>query len=162
IGSGPTGVRTDPACSTVRIEIEGGTGFGSRTGPYAFLRIPSTPGHDVAWSHGSCLWEKVEGVAGRIGVTTTDLRQLLGVVDPARAGEPGDMLPYSLLHDIADLVPCDEISFEVIEPYRRVLAAQGDRPEPDRGVNPDLAELWWPAFWESRSYPQRSGDYTRV
>src|SRR5215471_16895219 len=68
-----------------------------------FFTHPQHPRSRVAWSHGSCLWEKVEGVAGRIGVTTTDLRQLLDVVDPARAGESGDLVPYSLLHDVADL-----------------------------------------------------------
>jgi DNA-binding CsgD family transcriptional regulator len=106
--------------------------------------------------------EKVVRVAGCIEITTSDLRRLLDVVDPARAGESGELLPYSLLHDIADLVPCDDVSFEVIDPYQRVIAGQGDRPDPDGGVGAKLAELWWPAFWESCSYPQRSGDYTSV
>ena len=47
----------------------------------------------------------------RIGISTSDLRRLLDVVDPARCGEAGEELPYSTLADLAELLPCDDISF---------------------------------------------------
>ncbi len=102
-------------------------------------------------------------MAARIDVTTSDLRRLLEIVDPARAGEEGQHVPFSLLQDIGDLVPCDCVAFQVLDLIRQTGELQGADPSE---VGPDLdAEhqaLWWPAFWESCSYPQRSGDYSTV
>ncbi len=101
-------------------------------------------------------------MAGRIDVTASDLRRLLDVVDPARAGEPGDHVPYSLLRDIADLVPCDDVTFQVQDPYHHTHSVQGVVPDDCGDLDAELLELWWPAFWESCAYPERSGDYTTV
>jgi DNA-binding CsgD family transcriptional regulator len=100
-------------------------------------------------------------VAERMAVTSSDLRRMLDAVDPAQAGEAGRNVPYSVLHQIANLVPCDYITFQVMDPYKRVLAAQ-DGAECDDLDDPEQWELWWPAFWESCSYPQRSGDFSTV
>jgi DNA-binding CsgD family transcriptional regulator len=97
----------------------------------------------------------------QLGVTETQLRRLLDVVDPARCGEPGAHVPGSTLVDLADLLGCDHATFQVMDPYRREISTQSLDPSED-GPDPELDALWWPAFWESCSYPQRSGDYTSV
>lgn len=101
-------------------------------------------------------------MAGQIDVTTSDLRRMLDLVDPARAGEPGEYVPFSLLEDIADLVPYDAVNFQVQDLIHHRLLGQGRVPDDDGAPDGELLELWWPAFWESCSYPQRSGDYATV
>ena len=83
-------------------------------------------------------------MAGTSTISTADLRHLLPVVDPERCGEPGDELPNSLLGDLADLVPCDEITFFRMNARQRSLMTQtlGRLPEDP----PDVVELAWAAF----------------
>jgi DNA-binding CsgD family transcriptional regulator len=87
---------------------------------------------------------------------------MLDLVDPGRAGEPGRFVPYSLLHDIADLVPCDDVTFQVQDPVHRTLVLQALCPDDDGPADADLLELWWPALWENCSYPLLTGDYSTV
>lgn len=101
-------------------------------------------------------------MAGLIEVRERDLRRLLDIVDPSRAGAPGGDVPYSFLHDIADLVPCDHVGFHVQDLSARWARGQGTAPGDDEVLDGEKRELWWPAFWEACSYPQRSGDYTTV
>jgi len=101
-------------------------------------------------------------VAGQISVTTSDLRRILDAVDPALAGQPGRYVPDSLLHDIAKLVPCDGVTFQVQDLGHRTHVVQGQFPDDGATMDAELLELWWPALWENCSYPQRTGDYTTV
>ena len=96
----------------------------------------------------------------RLGISAADLRLILDVVDRHRCGEPGQHVPDSMLRDLAQARPV----------RRRDLP--GDGPLPPRDVHPgrravraegdDDLDLWWPAFWENCSYPQRTGDYATV
>jgi DNA-binding CsgD family transcriptional regulator len=95
-----------------------------------------------------------------IGISAADLKRILDVVDPHRCGEPGEHVPDSLLRDLAQLIPFDEATFQVMDPYRHVMSLQGT--EPSGPMDAEALELWWPAFWENCSYPQQSGDYVSV
>lgn len=94
-------------------------------------------------------------MAGSSTISTADLRHLLRVVDPERCGEPGDELPSSLLSDLADLVPCDEITFFRMNARRRSLMTQtlGRLPEDP----PDVVELAWAAFSAGEVRSDRNG-----
>jgi DNA-binding CsgD family transcriptional regulator len=94
-------------------------------------------------------------MAGASTISTADLRHLLQVVDPGRPGEPGDELPRSLLSDLADLVPCDEITFFRMNAQQHSLTTQtlGRLPEDP----PDVVELAWAAFSAGEVRSDRSG-----
>jgi DNA-binding CsgD family transcriptional regulator len=97
-----------------------------------------------------------------IGISSADLRVILDVVDPDRCGEAGEHVPDSVLHDLAQLVPYDDATFQVMDPYQRMISIQSLEPEPELAADADVDALWWPAFWEHCGYPLRSGDYARV
>ncbi len=95
------------------------------------------------------------------GTSAAELSLMLDVVDRHRCGETGQHVPDSLLRDLAKLVPFDDATFQVMDPYRHVISIQSvESPaaEDDR----EAVDLWWPAFWEHCSYPQRSGDFATV
>lgn len=94
-------------------------------------------------------------MAGSSTISTADLRHLLQLVDPERCGEPGEELPNSLLGDLADLVPCDEITFFRMNPHRHSLTTQtlGRLPADP----PDVVELAWAAFSAGEVPSDRNG-----
>jgi DNA-binding CsgD family transcriptional regulator len=95
-------------------------------------------------------------------LSTTDLQRLLAVVDPARCGGPGRFVPESFLSDLAALVGADDVTFQVMDPYRRTIALQSTDPGDNDDQDDDITTLWWRAFWESCCYPERSGDFSSV
>jgi DNA-binding CsgD family transcriptional regulator len=100
----------------------------------------------------------------RPSIRETDLRRILDLVDPQRCGDEGEFVPQSFLTDLALLIPACDVTFEVVDPYSRTIALQEATADPvdDDDVDEDVSELWWAAFWESCSYPQRSGDFSSV
>ncbi|HZI98158.1 MAG TPA: LuxR C-terminal-related transcriptional regulator [Actinomycetales bacterium] len=99
----------------------------------------------------------------RIGVTARDLRRVRSLLDPDRPAAPGDDVPPSLLHDLAELVPSEDVTFQVMDHRRRFAVTQSTLPD-DGTEDPALDALFWDGFWESLacSYPQRTGDHTTV
>jgi DNA-binding CsgD family transcriptional regulator len=106
-------------------------------------------------------------VTSHLGLTTADLHRLCAVVDKSHLGQPGDSLPLSVLEALRELVPCDNITYQVMDPAREVvcevralLGADTGESESDRGSE----ELFWRIFRSSPScnYPQRTGDFTTV
>jgi DNA-binding CsgD family transcriptional regulator len=95
-----------------------------------------------------------------IGISSADLGLLLDVVDPNRCGEAGEHVPDSVLRDLGRLIPYDDATFQVMDPYQRTVSLQSVEPEDTE--DPDVQEMWWPAFWEHCSYPLHSGDYATV
>lgn len=96
----------------------------------------------------------------RLGVSSADLAVMLAVVDRHRCGESGEHIPDSMLRDLDQLVGFDDAIFEVMDPYRRDISVQSLDPAIDD--DDEVEELWWPAFWEHCSYPQRTGDFASV
>jgi DNA-binding CsgD family transcriptional regulator len=95
------------------------------------------------------------------GTSAAELSLMLDVVDRHRCGEPGQHVPHSLLRDLAKLVPFDDATFQVMDPYRHLISIQSVE-SPAAGDDSETVDLWWPAFWEHCSYPQRSGDFATV
>jgi DNA-binding CsgD family transcriptional regulator len=98
-------------------------------------------------------------VIEQLGISAADVSLILDVVDRHRCGEAGQHLPDSMLRDLAKLVPFDDATFQVMDPYRHAMSVQAVEPSDDGDGDLDL---WWPAFWESCSYPQRTGDFASV
>ena len=96
---------------------------------------------------------------------STHLRRMFDAVDPAAHDGPGQFLPQSVLTAIAQLVPCDSVSFQVMDPHLRCVEAQDSEPLDAVDGNDDEAlTLFWQGFWSSPccSYPNRTGDYTTI
>ena len=86
----------------------------------------------------------------RLGVSTSDLRRLLDIVDPARCGEAGEELPYSTLADLAELLPCDEISITRANLTERRVWWQ-TAEEAGQGATEE--DLFWPAAQDWHDSP---------
>jgi DNA-binding CsgD family transcriptional regulator len=98
-------------------------------------------------------------VIGQLGISAADVSLILDVVDRHRCGEAGQHVPDSMLRDLAKLVPFDDATFQVMDPYRHAMSIQAVEPSDAEDGHLDL---WWPAFWEGCSYPQCTGDYASV
>lgn len=92
------------------------------------------------------------------------LRRLLAVVDPGEHDGPGEFLPDTVLTAIAELIRCDHVLFQAMDPSRCWATAQGyhsgsEPPDADAEI-----PLFWEGFWDSPacSLPQRTGDYATV
>ena len=98
---------------------------------------------------------------GRMSVSETDLRRLMDVLDAARCGEPGELLPSFVLTDLADVFDCSDVCVSMLDPYRHIW---GGIQHPDwlEEYDEEVREVFWPGFWEAYSHPQRSGDFVSV
>lgn len=97
----------------------------------------------------------------------TELHRLGELVEQARTVGGDGGLAVSMLEALVELVPCDQVSYVVMDPAREEAFDGFDvyidefslEPDPDR-----LEALFWRTFWGSPacSYPQRHGDFTSV
>lgn len=95
-------------------------------------------------------------------VSLRDLQRLADISDRARLRERGEPLPWSVLHDLAGLVPCDEVGFIAYNPHTHIgfedqaIASDDDQPAADPE---ELLAIFWRNFWTwPASYPERTGD----
>lgn len=107
------------------------------------------------------------GMAVRMTTSTRDLRRLLDVGDPRHLGEDG-LFPLAILRKLSELVPCDNVTYCANDAYRRCqlggvslvcydgVSSAGDDAATDA--------FYWRHFWAlpQCSYPDRTGDWTRV
>ena len=99
-------------------------------------------------------------MAGRVGVATRDLRRLCAVTDPASLqGADGGM--SAMLASLRQLIPCDQISYQAINPNAREYDGMDVDPTVDDVVDDDF---FWDTFWTSPvcSYPHVAGDRRAV
>ena len=101
-------------------------------------------------------------MASPISLGTADLRRLCAAVDKSQLAQPGESMPVSVLEALRELVPCDDVSYQVMDPTREVIREVRSL-EPDESDN-DSEELFWRVFRTSPAcnYPQRTGDFTSV
>lgn len=97
------------------------------------------------------------------GLTAKELRTMSGLVDLERPYRPQDLMPQSSLQDIASLVPCDDISFVLIDTDHRWCDFQGFPDIPD-DWDEETDWLSWEAYYESPAihYPQQTGDHRSI
>ncbi|MDT4980960.1 MAG: hypothetical protein QOG07_2839, partial [Pseudonocardiales bacterium] len=92
-------------------------------------------------------------MAAQLTVTNRDLQQLIDLSDPARLREPGEPMPWSVLDDLAKLVPCDDVAYvEIDGHHRRSPAAQGLRfravyTEDVVCAEDPSEETFWDNYW---------------
>jgi DNA-binding CsgD family transcriptional regulator len=108
-------------------------------------------------------------MTARVTVSERDLRTLLGIVSGDR-GDRGDLppegLPLSLLAELKDQIPCDELEFygcdagRQTEFFSQLIPAGGVVPQSDI---PDM-QVFWKHYWDSIacSYPDRTDDVRSV
>jgi DNA-binding CsgD family transcriptional regulator len=97
-------------------------------------------------------------------ITGRDLGRLCAIADPGRLAEPGEPLPWSVLHELAELVPCDDVVWVSFDPHHhQAFATQAIRaPDPETDHADTRAEIdatLWSNFWRwGHSRPERTGD----
>lgn len=102
----------------------------------------------------------------RMQVTESDLGVLRHMLDPARPSDPDELIAQSLLEDLQALVPCDNVTLQVMTSLddrriKRWVQDAGDYPAEVEDDDETAAEFW---DWLPCSYPQRTGstDVTRL
>jgi DNA-binding CsgD family transcriptional regulator len=106
-------------------------------------------------------------VGSQLTIRTRDLRRLCAVVDRAHLASSDEAIPHSVLEALRDLVPCDEISYQVLVPRRNTFVRSQDLVGTPCELEKDadrFEEFFWTAYWSSLvcSYPQQSADKTAV
>ena len=107
-------------------------------------------------------------MAVRVSMSTRDLRRLIDLGDPARLDDDSGLFPESILGELADVVPCDNVSYAVNDAYRRrnlgivsLVCYDGMSSASDDAA---MDAFYWRHFWSfpQCSYPDRTGDWTGV
>ena len=108
-------------------------------------------------------------MAGKVLVSTPDLRRLVDLVQLAKAARSPRQPPVELLDGLATLVGCDFVSYQDADPYRRrihVLTGNSWDPEeePLSERVADADDVFWDLYWTCPpcSYPERTGDVETV
>jgi DNA-binding CsgD family transcriptional regulator len=98
-----------------------------------------------------------------VTVSERDLRTLLGIVGDKRSDLPAAGLPPSLLSELKDQIPCDQLVFTSFDAGRRIELFTQDIPD-DYDDSEDDLRLFWELYWGSLPccYPDRSGDLRSV
>jgi DNA-binding CsgD family transcriptional regulator len=95
-------------------------------------------------------------------VTERDLGLLRRLLAPDGPTGPADDIAQSLLEDVAELIPCADVTMQVMDHPNRYSRTQSTCEGED---DPELDRLFWQGFWDclACSYPQRTGrtDVTR-
>ncbi|HEY4567932.1 MAG TPA: response regulator transcription factor [Kribbella sp.] len=100
----------------------------------------------------------------RLTVTESDLRRMLGVVDHDRRGGAGHEFPREVLRALRDLIPADDITFQVSRPHDRVFIGLEELTSQPPDLGDGCDELFWQLYWRHKtcSRPQRTGDHETV
>ena len=89
-----------------------------------------------------------------------DVRTMLRVADPDDPAPSPGAVPWSVLHGLKALIPCDAIAFFQLDSDRRTMPWGQDLP---RDGESDEAAFWRHyADCQPCSYPDDSGDLSRV
>ena len=86
-------------------------------------------------------------MTARVTVSARDLRTLLGIVSDERSDLPPAGLPLSLLAELKDQIPCDELDFDGHDAGRQTYRL-GQAVPPDDGSGFD-SQLYWKLYWNS-------------
>jgi DNA-binding CsgD family transcriptional regulator len=100
----------------------------------------------------------------QLTVTERDLRRMLDVVDRGREAAPEEVFPRGVMHALAELIPADDITFQVSRPLDREFVASEEVTELPTEPGEGWEDLFWRSYWDDEvcSRPQRTGDYDTV
>lgn len=101
-----------------------------------------------------------------VTISERDLHALLGIVGDERGDLPAAGLPLSLLAELKDQIPCDELDFAGQDTGRQIEWFSQAVPADGGGSGDDLDDIraYWNLYWDSIpcSYPDRTGDVRSV
>ncbi|MEV5967766.1 LuxR C-terminal-related transcriptional regulator [Kribbella sp. NPDC051952] len=100
----------------------------------------------------------------QLTVTERDLRTMLDVIERGREADPEEVFPRDLLRGLAELIPAEDITFQVSRPFDRELVAVEEVAVQQWEFDTGWDDEFWRSYWadEVCSRPQRTGDYTSV
>lgn len=105
----------------------------------------------------------------QLTVTERDLRRMFDVIDRGRQTETGqtatgEEFPREVLRALRELIPAEDVSFQLSRPLDRELVALEEVTELPADLPDGWEELFWRSYWEDEpcSRPQRTGDYDSV
>jgi DNA-binding CsgD family transcriptional regulator len=102
-------------------------------------------------------------------LTDQDVRDLLAVLEPSNTAADGDIFYTEVLQGLRELIPCDDMSFqlmEVAEQRLRVHCVTDDGPQREESVGAadEFTAMFWQEFWndDGCASGQRTGDFATV
>jgi DNA-binding CsgD family transcriptional regulator len=100
----------------------------------------------------------------QLTVTERDLRRMLDVIDRGRQAGPDEVFPRELMRALAELIPADDVTFQVSRPLDREFVATEEVTEQEVDPGEDWEDVFWRSYWADDvcSRPQRTGDYETV
>lgn len=108
-------------------------------------------------------------MTGNWVMTDTDVRALLGVFERCQPAAADDIFYADVLTGLRRLIPCDDITFQVMEVAEqrvRALFVTDDGVQRDEtvGMTDELTTLFWQQFWEDDGCagPLTTGDYSTL
>lgn len=108
-------------------------------------------------------------MTGHWVMTDTDVRALLAVFDRCQPVADGDIFYADVLTGLRKLIPCDDITFQlmdVAEQRLRLLFVtdEGVQREESVGVTDEFGQAFWQQFWEEDGCagPLTTGDYSTL
>ena len=92
------------------------------------------------------------------GLSARDLRLLRDAFDPSVQPGTSDYIAQQVLDEIARLIPCDQLSLQVMNYAERTVSWQATAVV-EADTDATLMAIFWSGFWDSTcSHPQRTGD----
>ncbi len=100
----------------------------------------------------------------QLTVTERDLRRMLDVIDRGRQAGPDEVYPRELMLALAELIPADDITFQVSRPLDREFVAIEEVTEQEVDPGDGWEDVFWRSYWADDvcSRPQRTGDHESV
>ena len=100
----------------------------------------------------------------QLTVTERDLRRMFDVIDRGRDAGPDEVFPRELMRALAELIPADDITFQVSRPLEREFVAYEEVTEQPVDAGEGWEDLFWESYWDGEACcrPQRTGDYETV
>jgi DNA-binding CsgD family transcriptional regulator len=91
-------------------------------------------------------------VSAPSNISEHDLRRLLDVVSPDAVASPCTEIPDEVLRGLTELIPCDSVSYFVLDTHRSAVTHMQEVALADIVPDDDEADAqFWEAFWECES-----------
>jgi DNA-binding CsgD family transcriptional regulator len=102
-------------------------------------------------------------------ITARDVQLLADMTDPSRMREDCNPLPWSVLRDLLELVPCDRAAFVSYDAHTHIGVEEQQVEAVERlddfpaSQLEELLACFWANFWTwPASHPERTGDWQTI